>query len=41
LQMENDILRVAMLRLRRKLEADPSNPLLLRTHVGMGYSLGL
>lgn len=40
-ETENEILRVGMLRLRRKLEDDPSNPRLLRTHVGMGYSLGL
>lgn len=40
-ETENEILRVAMLRLRRKLEDDPSNPRLLQTHVGLGYSLGL
>lgn len=40
-ETENEILRVAMLRLRRKLEDDPANPKLMRTHVGMGYSLGL
>ncbi len=40
-ETENEILRVTMLRLRRKIEDDPSNPRLLRTHVGMGYSLGL
>ena len=40
-EAENEILRVAVLRLRRKLEDDPSSPTLVRTHVGMGYSLGL
>jgi len=40
-ETENEILRVTMLRLRRKIEDDPSNPRLLRTHVGLGYSLGL
>ncbi len=38
---DTEILRVAVLRLRRKVEDDPANPALLRTHVGFGYSLGL
>jgi DNA-binding response OmpR family regulator len=36
---ENEILRTAILRLRRKLERDPGTPRYLRTHAGLGYSL--
>jgi len=35
---ENEILRVAILRLRRKIEDDPSKPRYVLTHVGLGYS---
>ena len=35
---ENEILRVAILRLRRKIEDDPSKPRYVVTHVGLGYS---
>jgi two-component system, OmpR family, KDP operon response regulator KdpE len=35
---ENEILRVAILRLRRKIEDDPSKPTYVVTHVGLGYS---
>ena len=35
---ENEILRVAILRLRRKIEDDPSKPRYIVTHVGLGYS---
>lgn len=36
---ENEILRTTILRIRRKIEPDPSNPHHLRTHTGLGYSL--
>lgn len=36
---EGEILRAAVLRIRRKLEPDPAAPRYLRTHVGLGYSL--
>jgi len=35
---ENEILRVAILRLRRKIEDDPSKPRYVVTRVGIGYS---
>ena len=35
---ENEILRVAILRLRRKIEDDHSKPRYVLTHVGLGYS---
>lgn len=34
---EAQILRVALLRLRRKIEDDASNPRYLTTHIGLGY----
>lgn len=36
---ENEILRTTILRIRRKLEPDPTQPRYLRTHTGLGYSL--
>ena len=36
---ETEILRIAVLRLRRKIEDDPSDPRYVVTHVGLGYSL--
>ena len=36
-QTETEYLRVLMARLRRKFEADPSNPRHFRTETGMGY----
>ncbi len=35
---ENEILRVAILRLRRKIEDDPSKPRFIVTHPGLGYT---
>lgn len=40
-EAENEILRVTVLRLRRKLEDDPAQPRYIRTHIGIGYSIGL
>lgn len=36
---DNEVLRVAVRRVRRKLEPDPAQPRYLRTHVGLGYSI--
>jgi DNA-binding response OmpR family regulator len=36
---DNEVLRVAVRRVRRKLEPDPSQPRYLRNHVGLGYSI--
>jgi DNA-binding response OmpR family regulator len=36
---ENEILRTTVLRIRRKLEPEPSSPRYLITHVGLGYSV--
>jgi two-component system KDP operon response regulator KdpE len=36
---DNELLRSAVRRIRRKLEPDPSKPRYLKNHVGLGYSL--
>ncbi len=37
---EHDVLRVAVSRLRKKIEEDPAHPRLIKTHIGFGYSMG-
>lgn len=36
---DNELLRSAVRRIRRKLEPDPADPRFLKNHVGLGYSL--
>lgn len=40
-EFETDVLRTALKRVRRKLGDDPRSPEVIRTHVGLGYSIGL
>lgn len=40
-EFESDVLRTAIKRIRRKLGDDPRRPAVLRTHIGLGYSIGL
>jgi DNA-binding response OmpR family regulator len=38
-EADNTILKNVVYRLRRKIESDPANPLIIQTIVGTGYRL--
>ena len=38
-EMDNNMLKNVVYRLRRKIEADPANPLIIQNVVGVGYRL--